>query len=130
MSLMNFREPNQVKWVGVRLAHNGTKILKRAYADDNITVIHTVASGKTLYLVSWGLFIYKNVTGRYYLGLRNSSGIDYYILGLGYHYAGNPAIPCVGYSYPPIEVPAGHHIIVLSGAPGLEAWGNIYGWEE
>jgi len=55
MALMKFREPNQVKWVGVRPGHNGTQIIRSQGADNATVELYLVPVGQTFYLCSASL---------------------------------------------------------------------------
>ena len=130
MSAMKFREPNQVKWVGIRPAHNGTQILAKANADNGNTVVYTVPTGKTLYLVHIAVGIYTNVTGDWYVTIRDSSAVELIYPHIGVNIANQPAEHAVATYWPPIEMSAGYDVMVHSGATGLKVWCSIIGWLE
>jgi len=130
MSLMNFREPNQVKWVGVRPAHNGIQIQKQGEAENGIVIIHTVTSGRTFYLtsVSWSANSSQTAVN-FCLGVRNTSDVFVYDICAVFF----RAVGQVGWGLtfnPPLEIPSGYDIYVHSSAVGASAKAFIHGWED
>jgi len=130
MSAMSFREPNEVKWVGVRPAHKGTQIFKDATAENGITVIHTVSSGKTLYLCEVMLRCIYNVTGWGQLYVQDNNDIFVRDLCLINPIANTIKPTDHNHFWPPVEIPSAYDICVQSNAAGLIARGAIFGWEE
>jgi len=130
MALMKFREPNQVRWQGVRPGHDGTQIQARNEADNATVLIYTVTALKTLYLCTAGLSTYTAVGGGSFLRIRTDG--DVFWLDLLSFYQGvnlssvNPVITF----WPPLEVPAGYYIEVRSSSVGHKVQGYIFGWEE
>ena len=108
----------------------GTQVLKHGSAENTTTIIHTVTTGKTLYLsvVTIGIYFTAEVSGYAQVYLRDEDDL-------------NPAIPfiltrganngfCAGQGFcPPIEVPAAWDICVVSSAADLWAYGFIHGYE-
>jgi len=130
MSAMLYREPNQVKWVGVRPAHNGEQVAKSGTAVNNTVIIHTVTAGKNLYLVTAQIFTVNSVAAYGNLWVRDGADATWLYLG-GLVSAAGQAIPGqTWYSYPPVEVPAGYDICVVSTALAFNVVGSIFGWEE
>lgn len=130
MALMKFREPNQVKWIGVRPGHNGTQTAKYAVAVNQTTILHTVTAGKTLCLVTGSLYTQNSMLGLGQLYIRNDADAFWFSLcGIfGATLGGYPGQSW--HSYPPLEVPAGYDIIVTSSVAGFTVYGSISGWEE
>ena len=130
MSAMAFREPNQVKWVGIRPGHNGSQVFKYASATNGVTIVHTVTAGKTLYLVTASIMSLSNQASNGFIGVRNGADVDqgYLCHVIGAALGGYPSP--LWYSMPPLELPAGWDVYVQSGAAGFTAIGTIFGWEE
>jgi hypothetical protein len=130
MALMGFRESNQVKWVGVRPAHRGEQVVKSSSAQNATVIIHTVTAGKTLFLCSVFLRAYWNVVGNSHpLAVRNAADVIQYTLL-------DMLAPAVGHGEvsrafgPPLEIPAGYDITIVSAGVGDIMLGSIFGWEE
>jgi hypothetical protein len=127
---MAFREPNEVRWVGVRPAHKGTQVLINGSSVNQVTTIYTVSAGKTLYINSYMLGVSSVATGYVYLWVATPAGELFTRLAIIWCQASTTvpcAIACLHY---PIEVPAGYLIRLSSTAAGLTAIGEITGWEE
>jgi len=130
MALMRFREPNQVKWVGTRPGHNGTQISKHDYASNNTIAIYTVPAGKVCYLCSVGMYHAVNVTERGYLAIYDAVPVVDIILQMQ-HYIVNVTHPsCFSSFWPPLEIPSGYAIKVVSDAAGGGIYAAIHGWVE
>ena len=130
MALMKFREPNQVRWQGVRPGHNGTQVLAFAFADNETTDIYTVPAGKTFFLTWYSLGLTTVAAGNCSLQIRTPVPVVLLVLDrLFFTVAGN--MPSVSQSLTfPIEVASTYLISVVSSAAGLRAYGNIVGWVE
>lgn len=129
MPAMSFREPNQSLWVGCRPGHNGTQITRFVNANGSTVEIYTVTSGKIFYLAEATLRIASQATGYVLIHILNlvpSVWRDICFL----RSQADTSIPADHFfSYPPLEVPAGYEIQVVSSLAGLSAWGSIFGWE-
>lgn len=128
--MMNFREQNQVKWVGTRPGHNGVQVLERNTANNGTTVIYTVPAGKTLYLVNWTLaFFAGGVTGDARMCIWDTTPAIWKFLAfmtVAVNDADNMEL-----STPfPVEVPAQYTIRVSNFAAGHWTTGLIHGWVE
>ena len=130
MSVMSFREPNQVKWVGVRPAHNGEQITKFGNVTDDILVLYTVPSGKTFYLSSWQFEANTSASGVYgVIYITDASGATYYaIQRIGFNSVSQFADS--GTFYPPMELPGGYSIKISSNSTSLIVRAGFFGWEE
>lgn len=130
MALMKFREPNMVKWQGVRPGHNGTQVLVSGAVVGAQVLTYQVTLGKTLFLVSTSLQARFPVVGWSTLDLADDGGIFQYLLEdlelitmVGF-------IPLQAHLYtPPIECPSQWQFFMTSSA-GLNVRGGIFGWEE
>jgi hypothetical protein len=130
MSAMAFREPNEVRWVGVRPAHKGTQGAESSLANGSTVVIKTVSSGKTLYLHYFFLSWRFTATGQtVQLTVRNASDVDQYDLIKITSGAAGQGAEAVSLHYP-IEIPQGWDIYVKSDTSGALAIGGIVYWEE
>jgi len=130
MALMAFREPNQVKWWGIRPAHRGTQVAKSASAINATVIIHTVTAGKTLFLCSASLSLQSGVGGGN-IFVRN--GADVWQFALLAAQIFTAAATSQGSSitfWPPLEIAAGWDLCTISGAAACSASGFIFGWEE
>ena len=130
MSAMSFREPNEIRWIGVRPAHKGTQVIKDGTANNNTVIIHTVSTGKTFYLTFFrhdADFI--TATSYATLFVRDDSDVTQYALS---HYQGRVSGTfgkAVGL-YFPIEIPAGWDICVTTSSTDVRSRATIHGWEE
>jgi len=127
---MHFREPNEVRWVGTRPAHKGTQILVETHVDDGVAIVRTVPGGKVLYLCECSLFTCSQVSGLMSLTLRNTSDVtvrDFCYINVQ---ANTTIVRDCNHFWPPLEIPPGYDIVVVSNTAGLVAYGGISGWEE
>lgn len=130
MALMKWRELNQVKWVGVRPGHNGTQVLKENYVSNATLVLHTVTAGKTLYLCSAYASYYISATGIIgRLFVRDVADFTVYSFSICNSGALGQMESTPSYN-PPIEIPAGYDICLISGAASMVIRAGIHGWEE
>ena len=130
MALMKFREPNQVRWQGVRPAHNGTQVWEHKDADNVTIPIYTVPAGQVLYLCHASLSFLAIAAGGYALFVRDLLDAYYHGFIEGVQIAATDGLFVSDAYCPPIEVPAGFDIVVWSGAAGLNVRGTIHGWVE
>jgi len=130
MALMKFREQNQVKWVGVRPGHNGTQVAAYAAMINGVGVVYTVGAGKTLFLAECFLCSTGNITGQCSLAWYDDLWAFQRYFCMCDTIAGVQIQKDHCNFCPPLEIPAGHIIAVASGALGLTASGQIFGWEE
>ena len=130
MALMKFREPNQVAWQGSRPAHRGTQVLKEATVDNSTAIIHTVTSGKTLYLCTITLGTLVSVTGHQSVRLRDGSDVHVVYFLSSRDLLNVLVTPMLWTSWPPAEIPAGYDITVVGSGGGHVVRGTVFGWEE
>ena len=130
MSAMSYREPNQVKWVGIRPGHNGTQIAISQVAVNATAIVYAVPAGKTFYLSHAQLNFYSVLAAiTFLLYVRNAADVaQYNIISLASGVAGHLAVPCV--FNPPIEIPALWDIVVSSNSLSGNAYAFIHGWAE
>lgn len=130
MSVMKFREPNQVLWRGWRPGHNGTQIAKRAAKSNGTLIVHTVTAGKTFFLSHWRFRV--DTTAAAHSGLffvRDTDDITVYdiddiLMRTVGHYNNAVAL------FHPIEIPAGYDVCISSSDAALSSSAFIHGWEE
>ena len=65
------REPNQVKWVGVRPGHNGEQVLIDINSAVN-AILYTVPANKLLFLYDWHTTIVRDVANTINIEIRNN----------------------------------------------------------
>jgi len=130
MALMSFREPNQVKWVGVRPAHRGTQIKAGAAATNGATVIYAVPATKSFFLTCFFLSLSAQATGVISLLIRDAGGLGWATLARHYIVIATPHVGACHSLVFPIELPALYDFVVTSSAAGLTADALIFGWEE
>ena len=69
-----FREPNQVKWIGVRPGHNGEQVF--ISLDSIVTgVLYTVPADKILFLFDWHFGMASNVAAACLFQVRDDGGV-------------------------------------------------------
>ena len=105
------REPNQVKWVGVRPGHNGEQVLININRNAN-ALLYTVGVGKLLMLYDWqiGMVLAANLSCSLYI--RTDAAAPYYYLAYlstatnvtGGNMSNNTCVP--------IEVPAAYDFYI------------------
>ena len=109
------REPNQVKWIGVRPGHNGDEVLININVAVN-TLLYTVPADKILFIFSWQLSFINNTGGGGYLYLRDNLGAEYYVLAYVNGNAGSAGGTLANNTFVPIEVVAGYDIYLTTSA--------------
>lgn len=130
MSAMKFREPNEVLWRGVRPAHKGEQVVKGNTVNNGTSIVHTVSTGKTLYLTALAFSVYAGV-GESNMFVRNAADVTQYYFFVNTIFTAGGAGSMGNLSFnPPLEIPAGYDICVSSNAAANFAYGFIHGWEE
>lgn len=130
MSAMEFREPNEVLWRGVRPAHRGVQILANDAKSDGTTILHTVPVGKTFYLCDCSVTVDCGIVQRVgRLDIRDAedaviSTLVRCVTSLVQAYVFTPSY------WPPIEIPAGYDVVITSNSASLVIYAFIHGWEE
>lgn len=130
MSVMAFREPNQVLWRGIRPGHNGTQIIKDDTVTGTVKTIYTVSSNVTFYLTSWTFSIDIATIG--------DEGRLYIQTGAAAHFVNICRIQSQvvssgflsGNFWPPLEVPMEYTIKIYTPDAGCTLYAMIHGWEE
>jgi hypothetical protein len=127
---MEFREPNEVLWRGIRPAHKGTQVAASAVANNDTQIIYTVNANKTLFLVYANIDAIGAAAANAYVAVRDAAdAIQYYIFFPRFTvtqavYTNNfaPSIP--------LEIPEDYDIVVNTGNAAVFARSFIFGWEE
>ena len=133
-------EKNQVKWVGIRPVEPreaipiqpygdfGTQIAKDEYANNGGSTIHTVTSGKNLYLCSIAFSIFPTANGRGLFYVRNESDVTQYEFFDIRRQANDGFAVSMSFN-PPLVIPEGWDICVYSYDSGFYVKGFIFGYE-
>lgn len=130
MGLMEYREPNQVKWVGVRPGHKGEQVLEDLFSNvAGDVLIYTVPAGKTLFLTNIFLGMWANISGIIGLSIFDTTPVRWKWLCVGIQIVTDNLIPINKSYYPPIEIPSGYHIYRYS-ANADTSIACIHGWVE
>lgn len=130
MALMSFREPNQVKWVGVLPGHNGEQVTAVGTANNNTSIIYTVPVGRTLYLCAVSISSNHAGAGSGSVWLETAGAVLVYGFCSLLNVAGGGGSGGSAPFYPPMEVSSGHVFKVNSTIAGLNIYGSIFGWIE
>ena len=107
------REPNQVKWVGVRPGHNGEQVLIKVDFGVN-TLLYTVPADKILLIFSWQIGIGTAAAGNARLQLETAVPAVYYELGNCVNAAGSTSANSQQALWVPIEVPETYRIYLTT----------------
>jgi len=106
----------------------GTQIAKDYWANNSTGIIHTVTSGKSLYLCSVSLSFYNTSAGYGNMFVRDTSdNVQYRLLEIRRQANDGISVPLT--FNPPLVLPAGWDICVYSGASDVLVRGFIFGYE-
>ena len=130
MALMKFREPNQVRWVGSRPAHNGTQLTAVKVVTDAEGTIYTVPVGETLFLCSMNAVIPVVAAGTVFMNIYTDAAAVYFYGMQESILAAQGGIYRYFTFWPPMELPSSYYIRIGSGAAGLTVRASIFGWVE
>lgn len=114
---------------GFGIPDGGIQVAKSATAENATVIIHTVTAGKTLYLSFFSVRISSHVNQSVTLKVRNDLDVDQYESAKVNSYTGMPGFTVTGNLNPPLEIPAGWDVVIVS--PGAGAYGHafIHGYE-
>ena len=112
------REPNRVKWIGVRPGHNGEQVLEHGEAIGATVVLYTVPATKILLLFGFTCGMSCSANGVGTLGIYTDVPVLHRYLFFSSVQANNAVAGCRDYSIP-IEIPAGYSIRAISAAATL-----------
>lgn len=130
MAFMEFREPNQVKWVGVRPGHNGEQVLEYAIAQNSTPILYTVPAGKVFYLCGYSLNTWDTV------GVATLRLVIYDDTPAAWKYlqylisSANSGQSITKSYWPPLEIPSGYSVRLESAVATATVRGSIHGWVE
>ena len=130
MALMTYREPNQVRWVGIRPGHRGTQIIGDVLIENNTADILQITAGKKGYITLITLSIMHAAAGYVYLYWTDSLNAI-----LGTLFTNRSAINtkttdlCINFS-PPFEIGDNHKIRLRSSDVAVRPHATVIGWEE
>ena len=112
-----------------KIPDNASQIAVRKLANNSTEILHTVTTGKTLYLTAWTFTIDALATGDGILRVRNASDVAVYeIVYTSVRIANERFGLSDGFS-PPLEIPAGYDVVVTSSASNCFVSGFIHGYE-
>lgn len=133
-------EPNQVKWRGIRPVEPreaipiqpygdfGTQVAKSAYVNNTTTIIHTVTSGKSLYLCSIALSVFPTAAGYGYFYVRDENDTTQYTILRPKRQQDDGEMVTMTFN-PPLVIPEGYDIVIRSQVTDFVLYGFIFGYE-
>ena len=130
MALMKFREPNQVKWMGLRPGHNGTQVRGYISVDNADAIVYTVPADKTFYLCSLTLGYLALAAGVAEISLRNAADAFLCNFLRDVIVATSSGRSQSLTFWPPMEITSLYDIFIKSNAAGLQINGFVFGWYE
>ena len=107
------REPNRVKWIGVRPGHEGEQVIKYATATNAVVDIYEVPADKLLLIFGYFLNAYGGAAGEGMLDLYTAVPAFWKRLFWAGVHVNNDLAVSRNYTIP-IEVPAGYFVSVES----------------
>lgn len=113
-----------------RMPSAGIQVAASADIDNGTVIIHTVTAGKTLYLCHymWSIWNISGGNGWGRLQVRDAGDAQVYLI-VDSGAADDFAYGISGNFNPPLEVPAGYDICVISGQADCWVSGFIHGYE-
>ena len=120
------REPNQVKWIGVRPGHNGIQVIENNAANNAVVIIYTVPAGKLFLLFGYFYHQYATAASTGYLAVYNAVPADVHHLAGGQSPAVSVFAVTRDYTVP-LEFPAGYSFRISSSAAGMYVQCSIDG---
>ena len=109
-----FREPNQVKWIGVRPGHNGVEVFEEFYGNA-AAEFYEVPLAKLLFLFDWHLGLTGAAGGDAFLEIRNAVDAHFRYIASCSGQAANPGTNSTQALWVPIEIPALFDFRVITG---------------
>lgn len=127
MAMTKHREPNMVKWVGVRPGHNGIQVLASDSADDATVIVYTVPADSLLLIFSvFCVHTYRTAVGAAHLAIYDDVPAIFHYLARGRSDVARHWNIAYGLTIP-IEVPEDYSIRIASNAAGSPCYGGITG---
>jgi len=133
-------EANQVKWRGIRpvepreaipvqpFGDFGTQVAKDNYVDNSIVIIHTVTNGKTLHLCNISLSVYPQTDGYGWFYVRDTNDTIVYHFFRPRRLAYDGEMVTMTFN-PPLQIPEGYDICLMSEVEGFFIHAFIFGYE-
>ena len=128
MGSMGYAESNRCRWVGVRPAHGGTQVMTYCGVNNSTGIVYTVPAGKTFYLCWANIVVPTVTTGHGELYIRNLADVFVFELASVNVFTAAAAYSGPFIGNPPLEVPEGYDVCILSSTAGLIVIGNAFGW--
>jgi len=130
MALMTFREPNQVRWFGIRPGHRGTQVLLDVNVTNNTQVLIDGTQITITYLTDWFLGMVRNKDVGNSMEITENDDTHICYLAVITSFTGSPSFAIAQALTYPIEIPAGYKLKVNSVGVNATTFGYIHGWEE
>jgi len=133
-------EPNQVKWRGIRPVEPreaipiqpytdfGTQVAKSASANNSTAIIHTVTAGKSLYLCGVSLSVVPTASGYGYFSVRDDTDTLQYTFFRPNRQQNDGEMVSMTFN-PPLVIPEGWDIYIISQVNNFGMTGFIFGYE-
>ena len=121
-----FREPNQVKWIGVRPGHNGEQVVANNNCTNVLTVVYTVPAGKIFLFFGFVFTTYHGAATNAQLMVYNAVPALENTLAAHVGAAGPPCSTPKSFD-PPLEYGAGYTIRILGSAATVTVNAMIHG---
>ena len=120
------REPNQVKWIGVRPGHNGEQVFGYASCLNVLTEVYAVPVDKLLLLYDYAINLFGTVAGGGSLAVWTA------VPALAYNLWDGTSGVSIGLNVnhrfdPPAEIPAGYTIEAITSAGTMRIRAVIHG---
>ena len=109
------REPNRVKWIGVRPGHEGEQILEHGTANNATVIIYTVPADKLLLLYGFSYNASGTAGGTGFLSIYTAVPAVHRHLVYG-NFSANTVVAFGRDFVIPIEIPESYSVRVLSPA--------------
>ena len=124
-----FREPNQVKWIGVRPGHNGVQILAFDDIANGAVALYTVGADKMGFITTVAISAGASLAAFGYIDYWNAVpatvGRFATLRGTGGPYDASAQVNF----WPPLEMVEGFSIRLFSSLAGYTVFGMVHGWE-
>lgn len=138
---MGKKESSEVRMLGVipskgadpipvgKIPDGGTQVVKSDEIADTSAILHTVTTGKTLYLSHFTLCATRHVAASGFLAVRDGNDSQVYVISYVQSYTSTQGMAVSGSFLPPLEIPAGYDVYLVSSDAGLFVNGFIHGYE-
>ena len=120
------REPNQVKWIGVRPGHNGDQVLENDTAINVLKTIYTVPADKLLFLFAYDIGVYSGAAATAYFYIYDDTPAIFKSLAVR-PVTANTAVSSSQGLWVPIEIPEGYSLRLITSVAGCAIYVSIHG---